>query len=308
VTLMDDITVKDQSRFRLRSNFITAVTIKTLPIAIMRFHASIAAIMVLPSASTALQARPYQSLSDQHPSRTRKNSPSFPWLTTTAKLRGGALSLSPDAVRFAQTLAPTVGIFTSSALYFAPASAVLAAIRSNDLGDLNPVPLAIMSIVTVAWLAYGVSVQDAYVALSSIAGCIGSIGYVLAILPLLQHDKPRLRMTQGILLAGSAATICLWTFLGLSGASTAKIGSVLGMFASVLFIVLSGSPLSTIKSVIATKSSGSILGFYTVAQVVDSLLWTVYGLAIKDSFLWGPSIVVRIGYSNDFRYIQWNFL
>jgi solute carrier family 50 protein (sugar transporter) len=278
-----------------------------LPIAIMRFHASIAAMMVLPSACTALQARSYQSLSDQHPSTTRKNSPSFPWLKTTAEIRGGALSLSPDAVRLAQTLAPKVGIFTSSALYFAPATAVLAAIRSNDLGDLNPLPLAIMSIVSVAWLAYGVSVKDPYVAFSCIAGCIGSIGYVLAILPLLQNDKPTLRMIQGLLLAGYGATLCLWTFLGLSGASVAKIGSVLGMVASVLFIVFSGSPLSTIKSVIATQNSGSILGSLTVAQVVNTSLWTAYGLAIKDKFLWVPNIMVRISYSIDFKYINGTF-
>jgi solute carrier family 50 protein (sugar transporter) len=252
--------------------------------------------MVLPSACTAVQARSYQSLSDQHPSITRKKSPSFPWLKTTAEIRGGALSLSPDAIRLAQTLAPKVGIFTSSALYFAPATAVLAAIRSNDLGDLNPLPLAIMSIVSVAWLAYGVSVKDPYVAFSNIAGCIGSIGYVLAILPLLQNDKPTLRMTQGLLLACYASTLCLWTFLGLSGASVAKIGSVLGMFAAVLFIILSGSPLSTIKTVIATKNSVSILGSFTVAQVLDTSLWTAYGLAIKDRFVWGPSIVVRISY------------
>jgi solute carrier family 50 protein (sugar transporter) len=274
----------------------------------MRFRASIAAMMVLPSACTGLQARSYQSLSDQHPSTTRKNSPSFPLLKTTAEIRGGALSLSPDALRLAQTLAPKVGIFTSSALYFAPASAVLAAIRSNDLGDLNPVPLAIMSIVSVAWLAYGVSVKDPYVALSNIGGCIGSIGYVLAILPLLQNDKPTLRMVQGLVLAGCAATLCLWTFLGLSGASMTKIGSVLGMFASGLFIILSGSPLSSIKSVIATKNSGSILGSLTVAQVVNTSLWTAYGLAIKNRFVWGPNLVVRISYSNDFRYIRWNFL
>jgi hypothetical protein len=158
-----------------------------------------------------------------------------------------------------------------------------------------------------AWLAYGVSVKDPYVVFSCIGGCIGSIGYVLAILPLLQDDKPRLRMTQGIMLAGYTITLSLWTFLGLSGASATRIGSVLGMFASVLFIAFSGSPLSTIKSVIATKNSGSILGSLTVAQVLNTSLWTAYGLAIKDKFMWGPNAVVRISYSNDFRYINGTF-
>ena len=68
---------------------------------------------------------------------------------------GGNLALSPETVQMAETLAPKIGILTSTALYFAPAAAVLSAIQSDDIGDLNPLPLAIMSIVSVAWLAYG---------------------------------------------------------------------------------------------------------------------------------------------------------
>jgi solute carrier family 50 protein (sugar transporter) len=206
-------------------------------------------------------------------------------------LRGGALSLSPDAVRLAETLAPKIGIFTSTYLYFAPTVAVLSAIKADDISDLNPLPLAFMSVVSVAWLAYGLSARDKYVALSNIAGCIGSIAYVLGILPLLKNNKRTLRMTQGVILAGYAATLCLWTYLGLSGASAAKISSLLGLFASGFFIILSGSPLSTIKSVFANKNSKSILGALTAAQVVNTSLWSAYGLAVKDAFVWGPNVV-----------------
>jgi solute carrier family 50 protein (sugar transporter) len=208
-------------------------------------------------------------------------------------IRGGALSLSlDDAVHLAETLAPKVGILTSTALYFAPAAAVLTAVRSDEIGDLNPLPLAIMSVVSVAWLAYGLSARDPYVALSNIAGCVGSIGYVVGLLPLLK-DKGQLRMTQAVVVAGSAATLGLWTFLGLSGAPAAKISSALGLFASGLFILLSGSPLSTIKAVFSTRNSGSILGSLTIAQVVNTALWSAYGLAVKNRFVWGPNIVVR---------------
>ena len=214
-----------------------------------------------------------------------------PMLQTTTQLRGGssALALSPEAIRLAETLAPKVGIITSSALYFAPTAAVLQAIRTNDIGDLNPLPLAIMSVVSVAWLAYGISCNDPYVALSNIAGCIGSCYYVLGTLPLL--PKPKLRTTQAVVLSGYASTLCLWTVLGLSGASATTISSVLGLFASGLFVILAGSPLSTIKSVMRTKNSSSILGALTLAQVINTSLWSAYGLAIRDRFVWGPNVV-----------------
>eukprot|EP00980_Cylindrotheca_fusiformis_P018408 scaffold6052_cov118-Cylindrotheca_fusiformis.AAC.21 len=224
---------------------------------------------------------------------TTNKKPTFSAVTTSNGLRGGALSLSPEALRLAETLAPKIGIFTATALYLAPASAVFDAIRADDIGDLNPVPLAIMSVVCMAWLVYGFLVQDPYVALSNIAGCISSIGYVVTILPLLQSNKPALRKTQTLIMSGVTATICLWTFLAVSGTSIAKSSSAIGIFASSLFVVMAGSPLLTIKSVVANKNSRSILGPLTIAQVVNSSLWTMYGFAVKNSFVWGPNSVVR---------------
>jgi solute carrier family 50 protein (sugar transporter) len=205
-------------------------------------------------------------------------------------LRGGSvLSLSPEAMRLAETFAPKLGIFTSTALYFAPAAAVLSALKADDIGELNPLPLAIMSVVSVAWLAYGLSVRDPNVALSNIFGCFGSIGYVLGLLPLLQKKKGLLRMTQSVVLAGASASLTLWTVLGLSGASAAKMSSSLGLFACALTIVLFGSPLSSIKTVLSTRDSSSILGPLTIAQVINTALWTTYGLAVKDWFVGVPN-------------------
>jgi solute carrier family 50 protein (sugar transporter) len=222
--------------------------------------------------------------------RNQLHSPSY-------ALRGGAsssvLQLSPEALRLAETLAPKVGILTSTALYFAPAAAVWEAIKSDNIGDLNPLPLAIMSIVSVSWLAYGLASQDVYVALSCIAGCVGSIGYVVAVLPLLQgsKNKKQLRATQAVVMLGTATVLGLWTTLGLSKFPMTRVSSTLGMFASALFCILSASPLSTIKTVVKTRNSSSILGTVTAAQVINCMLWGGYGLAVQDKFLWGPNFV-----------------
>ena len=202
--------------------------------------------------------------------------------------RGGALS--PEALALAKTLAPQVGVLTSTALYFAPALSVWKAIKENDMGDLNPLPLAIMSIVSLSWLAYGLASRDKYVALSNIAGAIGSIGYVVGILPLLANSED-LRRTQTVLMGGVTAVIGLWSYLGVASVPIEKVTTLLGLFAASLFVVLSGSPLSTIRTVIQKKNSASILGSLTAAQVVNTSLWSVYGLAIKDRFVWGPNVV-----------------
>jgi solute carrier family 50 protein (sugar transporter) len=156
------------------------------------------------------------------------------------------------------------------------------------VGELNPIPLAIMAVSSLCWLAYGFSIRDPYVTLSNVPGCIGSIWYVLAILPLLKDQK--LKMTQSLVVGLSAITINLWTFLSLTKKPIAEISSALGLYASLLFIILSGSPLSTIKTVVQTKNSSSILTQLTFAQVTNTALWSAYGLAIRDKFVWGPNV------------------
>lgn len=216
------------------------------------------------------------------------------------RIRGGTqLKLSPEAVLLAETLAPKIGIATSTALYFAPAAAVLNAIKSDDKGDLNPLPLAIMATSSVAWLAYGLAARDPFVTLSNIAGAVASIGYVVGILPLLRERK-QLRQTQSVAMAGAAVSLGLWTFLGLTSTSAAKMSSTLGIFASALFIVLSGSPLSTIRTVVRTRNSSSILGPFMAAQCVNTFLWSTYGLAVKDRYVHiEKSILANVHFSCD---------
>lgn len=201
--------------------------------------------------------------------------------------RGGS-SLDMSSNQLVTTLVPRIGILTSTLLYFSPMAAVLSASKNKSLGELNPIPLAIMAVSSLCWLVYGLSIRDPYVTLSNVPGSIASIYYVTAVLPLVQGKQ--LKTTQSIILALSAITINLWTWLSLTNKTILEISSALGSFASVLFIVLSGSPLSTIKKVVTTRNSASILTQLTAAQVMNTSLWSAYGLAIKDKFVWGPNV------------------
>mmetsp|Transcript_31844 Transcript_31844/g.48850 ORF Transcript_31844/g.48850 Transcript_31844/m.48850 type:complete len:270 (+) Transcript_31844:103-912(+) len=228
------------------------------------------------------------ALAPPKPESHRMQLHSMPKRTPPRDAQTTKLALNPLDV--AEKICPRVGVLTSTFLYLSPALAVLKAIRSSSLGDLNPLPLAIMSVSSVAWFVYGLSASDPFVVLSNTAGCIASIGYVVALFPLLV-DKRQLRITQTVVMTGVTASFCLWTFLCLSGATISKASSVLGLFASSLFIILSGSPLSTIEKVVSTRNSSSILASLTAAQVINTSLWSAYGLAVRDKFVWGPNVV-----------------
>ncbi|KAL7477117.1 hypothetical protein ACHAW6_002930 [Cyclotella cf. meneghiniana] len=221
--------------------------------------------------------------------RHKPNKSYIPATVDTIFIRGGSSSLQTSfANELVTTLIPRIGVLTSTLLYFSPYATVKKAMTEDSLGELNPIPLAIMAISSLCWLVYGLSIRDAYVTLSNVPGCVVTIWYVTALLPLLEGKI--LRMTQTMVVMLSAVTISLWTWLSLSNKAMAKVSSSLGLYASFLFIVLSGSPLSTIKTVIEEKNSNSILAPLTLAQVTNTALWSAYGLAIQDKFVWGPNL------------------
>jgi solute carrier family 50 protein (sugar transporter) len=191
------------------------------------------------------------------------------------------------------SIIPRLGIITSTLLYFSPMSAVHAARKAHVLGELNPTPLALMSVASLCWLVYGLSIRNPFVTLSNLPGYIASIWYVVSVLPLLVEEEKSqlLESMQYTIVIFSAITVSLWTYLSLSNKSLVNVQSILGIYASGLFIILSGSPLSTINTVLSTRNAGSILLSLTLAQVTNTALWSVYGLAIKDKFVYGPNMV-----------------
>merc|ERR1740117_1780262 len=114
------------------------------------------------------------------------------------------------------------------------------------------------------------------------------------------NNHKQLFWTQMTVLTSSITTLGLWSILGFLTSDTlsksavangAVLGEALGIYASIFFIILCSSPLSTISKVIKTKNSSSILGQLTIAQCINTTLWSIYGLAVKDRFVYGPNII-----------------
>jgi len=86
--------------------------------------------------------------------RVRSGFSECPERRRRAAPRGAQSDSLPIAV-LAKTLAPRIGIVTSTALYFSPLSAVVKAVAASDMGTLNPLPLALMSISTIRLEVHG---------------------------------------------------------------------------------------------------------------------------------------------------------
>ena len=188
---------------------------------------------------------------------------------------------------------PLAGVFTSNALFMAPFTAVLARVRAQTLGELNPLPVAMTVLSSWAWLQYGLSVPDPYIVAGNLPALTAAVYGLLMMLPLM-HEKAHaraLRLVVRIFVGGCLVTFCLWSYLIFAKVENSERSSTLGSYATFIFIVLAASPLSSMQSVIAERDATSIYAPMTVAQCVNCMLWTVYGLAAAHNvFVWGPNL------------------
>jgi solute carrier family 50 (sugar transporter) len=178
-----------------------------------------------------------------------------------------------SAVALADRLCPALGVVLSNALYCAPLPETLRRVKKGTLGELNPLPTSLMVIGTTSWLSYSLSARNPWIAATNVPGAIVAIATFVAVLPLIRPG-PQLQQVQGTIIAGASATISLWTYLIFASVSAAARSRALGIYASIICIILFASPLSTIAKVIRTRNAASILAPLTAAQCLNCLMWS----------------------------------
>ena len=81
-------------------------------------------------------------------------------------------------------------------------------------------------------------------------------GVAVVMLPLMRPGR-QLTQVQATVFGGAACACALWTKLIFGGVSAAVRSQVLGVYATAICIVLFASPLSTIATVVRTRSAAS---------------------------------------------------
>eukprot|EP00958_Prasinococcus_capsulatus_P004438 scaffold412_cov388-Prasinococcus_capsulatus_cf.AAC.12 len=140
---------------------------------------------------------------------------------------------------------------------------------------------------TIAWIAYSFAVQDYFVFFANAPGlvmglwlCISS--FVTA--PFEQRKKAEIAL---LVLLSIELLVFLVAFHTVTDEDTTKL--IVGALCVSVLLVYYSAPLSTIVAVLKTRSSASLQLILCVANTVNGGLWTVYGLATSDAFIWGPN-------------------
>jgi solute carrier family 50 (sugar transporter) len=153
-------------------------------------------------------------------------------------------------------------------------------VAEKSVGSLSPLPFVSLLTNCVIWTYYGVLKSDLTVfvpnGIGIIAGLICVSGYHRFVNP-----KP-------VKLYAAAAAIIAFS----TACYYAKNYQLLGSLGCVLAVLVTGSPLATLRTVIKEKSTAALPVMTSASAFCNACSWSMYGLLVaNDPMIYGPNLM-----------------
>jgi len=155
----------------------------------------------------------------------------------------------------------------------ASVSTAINILKDKSVGGLNVLPFASLLTNCVIWTYYGALRNDPTVLIPNAIGVASGLACVGA------YQKHTSTTPKGVY-AGAMAIMLFATALAFAGNF-----QLIGSIGCVLAVILMGSPLSTLKTVFATKSTASLPFGTSFMGWCNSLSWSAYGLLVAHDIM-----------------------
>lgn len=185
------------------------------------------------------------------------------------------------------TLAPVAAV----SVFLAPIPTLRRVTKDRSVSNLPLLPYSSMIASTSLWVTYGFLKRDPRIWSANLVGLV--LGTLYMSLFVKQIPNPSTPLSY---LPGSAKQhiqACLITAIAALALAHRSATRAIGLAGVALTMVMFGSPLAALRTVLATKSAQSLPLAFTVASVVNCFLWTVSGaLDMKD---WNVTLPNSLG-------------
>ncbi|GLD92599.1 hypothetical protein PINS_up001158 [Pythium insidiosum] len=182
-----------------------------------------------------------------------------------------------------------------SALYMclSPSTSIYRIHKKRTTGPASAVPLVALWGCNHLWMLYGYVTDNVFpLMITYIVGDITSILFITVFCVYAPNRRFVLKTTAAMFLINAAVTIyVVLAKRGVIHQSVNQRNLVMGCIAIASSIFLYASPFATIKHVIRTKSSASIMFSMVMVGIVNNSLWIIYGFLISDAFLVVPTLI-----------------
>lgn len=203
---------------------------------------------------------------------------------------------------------PSMGVVMSALMYAAPVKDLREALVLGKLGNLNPIPWAVMTGNCLGWTVYAYYTKDPFILASNIPGMLVSVWLNMGAAKLQYYDTRQVSSTQenadntmrSLVLVPQEVLllrILLFWFVVLIGVGWVGLSfpsqvAVIGIIVNINLLFFYGAPLQTIQRVIVEGSSASIHRPMMRMNWLNTSFWTLYGfVARNDPIIFGPNAI-----------------
>lgn len=196
---------------------------------------------------------------------------------------------------FLKWVFPLLGGIVGTMMFMAPLKAVLQVRRDRDLGALNPVPYPAQTANAIAWIAYSYVIVPTNKSGSALLFWVNELGVLFGLFFTLSCYGPAPTKSKDRILAISLFFAFVIPLIGAIGMLTEMSNDDLqlmwGFTANGILLMYYGAPLSTVVTVVKTKSSKTLNLPLCIMQTINGCLWLGYGLAVSDPFIYVPNAI-----------------
>lgn len=199
-------------------------------------------------------------------------------------------------------ICPLIGTILTLVMWASPLKAVLKAREEFSLKSLNPIPFTVTVFNCIGWSTFGLLKRDWFIFIANSTGLVAGLYYSISSLAILYRtdasaeERKLHRLVEGLLLGA----VSVWLFVGMIIAigapdtpqSKAAGVSAVGAISCTAGMLYYASPLSTMRTVIATQDSSSLYFPTIITSFVTAFMWFIYGLlGFNDPILWVPNLI-----------------
>jgi len=163
------------------------------------------------------------------------------------------------------------------------------------LQPLNPVPYPAQTANAIAWIAYSYVIVPTNKAGSALLFWVNELGVLFGLFFTLSCYGPARTKARDRILAISLFFALVIPLIGAIGVLTEMSNNDLqlmwGFTANGILLMYYGAPLSTVVTVVKTKSSTTLNLPLSIMQTINGCLWLGYGIAVSDPFIYVPNAI-----------------
>lgn len=186
-------------------------------------------------------------------------------------------------------IAPALGCIVAWAMFLSPLRAVMHVRKTKAIGAFNPLPLVAMWANCAGWLVYAFLIRDVYVLASNEPGLLLATFMTVTCYGF-ADDKARETMLGGVLFFSTLLS-CAGAYITFGGLTHEAMVSTWGFVTVAILLIFYAAPLSSVAEVLSSRSSAALNEPLAFAAIVNGGLWSAYGWAVADAFIWAPNIV-----------------